>query len=136
MNTGDPVLPRTHTSIRQDLCGTPVTLAEGYSTVELIVTGDMAVDEYGLTHGGFVFGLADFAAMLAVNHPNVVLAGADVSFMKPAVTGNVLYAIGKEVSRDGRRHVIEVKVTRENDEIFSGTFHCLVTDSHILERRK
>jgi len=90
MDTTNPVLPKTHTTIRQDLSGTPVTLAEGYSSVELIVTETMAVDNYGLTHGGFIFGMADYTAMLAVNHPNVVLARADVYFIKPVATGNVL----------------------------------------------
>ncbi len=135
MDTTNHVLPKTHTSIRQDISGTPVTLAEGYSSVELIVTETMEVDSYGLTHGGFIFGMADYAAMLAVNHPNVVLARADVYFIKPVMTGNVLNASGKITSKEGMRNIVEVKITRGDEEVFSGTFHCLITDTHVLEKR-
>jgi acyl-coenzyme A thioesterase PaaI-like protein len=47
----------------------------------------MAVDDRGLVHGGFVFGLADHAAMLAVNDPNVVLGAASTRFLKPVRVG-------------------------------------------------
>jgi acyl-coenzyme A thioesterase PaaI-like protein len=43
----------------------------------------MAADQRGLVHGGFTFGLADYAAMVAVNDPNVVLGAAEVRFLAP-----------------------------------------------------
>jgi len=67
---------KTHLKINPALWGTPIELKEGFASVRLTVSEDMAADEYGLVHGGTIFGLADYAAMLAVNHPNVVLAGA------------------------------------------------------------
>jgi acyl-coenzyme A thioesterase PaaI-like protein len=48
----------------------------------------MVVDAHGLVHGGFVFGLADYAAMLAVNDPNVVLGAAEARFLKPVRRGD------------------------------------------------
>jgi acyl-coenzyme A thioesterase PaaI-like protein len=77
----------THTSIDRDLCGSPLLIADGYSKVEL-KTQKMAVDPTGLVHGGFVFGLADYSAMIAVNHPNVVLGAPDVNFIKPVKSGD------------------------------------------------
>ena len=71
---------QTHKSIDQELCGKPLELGDGHSRVELITTDRMAVDKTGLVHGGFIFGLADYAAMIAVNHPNVVLGASDVRF--------------------------------------------------------
>ena len=49
----------------------------------MTTTNAMAADDIGLVHGGFIFGMADYAAMLAVNDPNVVLGAADVKFLKP-----------------------------------------------------
>jgi len=43
----------------------------------------MAADARGLVHGGFTFGLADYAAMLAVNEPTVVLASAQTKLITP-----------------------------------------------------
>ncbi|HKL82437.1 MAG TPA: thioesterase, partial [Desulfobacter sp.] len=73
----------THQLIDNELCGTPLMVENGKSRVEYTTTSRMAADDSGLVHGGFIFGLADYAAMLAVNHPNVVLGGADVKFLKP-----------------------------------------------------
>ncbi len=69
---------RTHRRLDPRLCGAPVEVADGRADVALIPGPEMAADDSGLVHGGFVFGLADHAAMLAVNQPNVVLAGAEV----------------------------------------------------------
>ena len=82
------VKARTHLTIDQSLCGTPLELGDGTASVALDTTRQMSVDEQGLVHGGFVFGLADYAAMLAVNEPNVVLAGAESRFLKPLKGGD------------------------------------------------
>ncbi|MBF0527471.1 MAG: thioesterase, partial [Deltaproteobacteria bacterium] len=61
----------THQMIDQELCGKPLQVESGFSRVELRTLERMAVDGSGLVHGGFIFGLADYAAMIAVNHPYV-----------------------------------------------------------------
>ncbi len=72
----------THEQIDRSLCGEPVSVFEGGSEVRMECTANMAADASGLIHGGFIFGMADYAAMLTVNHPNVVLAGAESRFLK------------------------------------------------------
>ncbi len=70
---------KTHTHARETLLGTPLRMVTGEAAdVALTATSEMAVDEKGLIHGGFTFGLADYAAMLAVNHP-FVRARVDVN---------------------------------------------------------
>ena len=85
--------PQTHLGIDAGLCGSPVRLTDGHAEVRLATVPAMAVDESGLVHGGFVFGLADHAAMLAVNDPNVVLGGANTRFLKPVRVGEVVVAV-------------------------------------------
>jgi len=51
----------------------------------------MAVDQMGLVHGGFTFGAADFAAMAAVNDPNVVLVSSECRFFKPCKSWRYCY---------------------------------------------
>jgi acyl-coenzyme A thioesterase PaaI-like protein len=79
----------THEKISKRLVGRPIEVVRGtHAVVELNATNEMAVDLVGLTHGGFTFGLADYAAMLAVNHPNVVLGSAQVKSLlqsRPAI---------------------------------------------------
>ncbi len=73
------------------------------------VTDDM-VNGHGLTHGGFVFMLADTAFACACNShgPVTVAAGADISFLRPTRAGDLLtaYASGEadqRAQRDLRR---------------------------------
>jgi len=123
---------RTHRGIDHGLCGTPVFTAENESRVEMTALPEMAVDDTGLVHGGFVFGLADHAAMIAVNHPNVVLGGAEVRFMKPVSVGESITASASAGPLEGKKQVVTVRVDREGVEVFSGTFTCFVLEKHIL----
>jgi acyl-coenzyme A thioesterase PaaI-like protein len=138
--------PRTHQSIDPQLVGRPVELGEGVARAALLTTAAMAADARGLVHGGFVFGLADYAAMLAVNDPNVVLAGADTKFLRPVVVGEELIADARVEGAAGRKRTVAVVVRRGADEpgavgsedrpIFTGTFVAAVLDQHVLDGRK
>ena len=126
--------PATHLAIEPRLCGEPRELREGYCRVELTATAEMRADERGLVHGGFVFGLADYAAMLAVNEPMVVLGSAQVRFIKPVVTGETLVAEATVVERAGRKQIVAVDVERAGDLVFRGEFVCFIPDEHILDK--
>jgi uncharacterized protein (TIGR00369 family) len=125
----------THQRIDPRLCGQPLLLEEGFSRVALTATADMAVDETGLVHGGFVFGLADHAAMIAVNHPNVVLGGAEVKFLKPLRVGDALIAEARIGETTGKKRLVAVEVFNGPEKVFTGNFDCFVLDRHVLEGR-
>lgn len=128
--------PRTHRAISWRLVGRALAIDAGRSaTVELELTEEMAADERGLVHGGFVFGLADYAAMVAVDQPNVVLASAEVRFLAPAVVGDRLRAEAAFENDDPRRPRVLVTVWREDTAIFEGRFVCVVPKCHVLDRR-
>jgi acyl-coenzyme A thioesterase PaaI-like protein len=122
----------THPKIDRELCGTPLEVEEGYSRVRLQTNERMAVDESGLVHGGFVFGLADYSAMIAVNHPNVVLGAADVRFLKPVKVHDVVLAEAKVRLREGKKHVVSVTVQCGDRNVFEGDFTCFVLEKHLL----
>ena len=123
---------QTHQQINEDLCGTPVMLSPGFCRIELKTSDAMKVDDHGLVHGGFIFGLADYAAMLAVNDPNVVLAGATVKFLKLVKTGESVTAEAETTSNQGKKQGVSVSVYRGEESVFSGEFTCFVLDRHVL----
>lgn len=123
---------KTHLGINPRLCGTPVSIADGRAVVRLTTTIDMTADTQGLVHGGFVFGLADYAAMLAVNDPNVVLGAANTRFLKPVVRGQTVTASAEVKLRKGRKHAVEVTCVCNDDVVMTGTFTCFVLDTHVL----
>ena len=126
------IIQRTHQKLNNILCGNPIELKENYSKLSFITTKDMIVDETNLIHGGFIFGLADYAAMVAINHPNVVLGGANVRFIKPVILGDKLIAEAKLKKVEGKKHVVEVTVNRKEIMILKGDFFCYVPDVHVL----
>ncbi len=125
---------KTHRRIDQRLCGTPVELGDGFAAVEMKTLEEMAADEKRLVHGGFIFGQADYAAMLAVNHPNVVLGGASVRFLKPVRVGDTLLALARVEEQEGKKVTVSVSVKRGEEEVFVGTFTCFVLERHVLDR--
>ncbi|GAB6102827.1 PaaI family thioesterase [Thermococcus atlanticus] len=125
---------RTHVLASRRLVGEPAKIEDGKAEVELLTTEEMAVDEYGLVHGGFTFGLADYAAMLAVNEPTVVLGKAEVKFLKPVKAGEKLIARAEVTEDLGKKKLVKAEVFNERDEkVFDGTFHCYVLERHVLE---
>jgi uncharacterized protein (TIGR00369 family) len=124
---------RTHLLIDQELCGQPVDLQPGYCRVAFTATDRMAADDKGLVHGGFVFGLADYAAMLAVNDPHVVLGAASVKFLKPVSVGDRIVAEARVSDVKGRKHVVGVEVSRNDEMMLEGQLTCFVLDRHVLD---
>ena len=124
---------RTHERIAAHLCGKPVELAEGRARVVLEITGDMAADARGLAHGGFTFGLADYAAMLAVNEPTVVLAGATLKFLGPVVVGDRVEAEAAVERSEGKKRWVKVVVRRGGQPMLEGELLAVVPDRHILD---
>ncbi len=124
--------PRTHLRIDGGLCGTPVELKSGHASVRLRASAAMTADDQGLVHGGFVFGVADYAAMLAVNDPNVVLGSADVRFLRPVTVGEELLARAELTSTDGKKRHVHVEVTVGAKKVFEGEFICFVLPKHVL----
>ncbi len=122
----------THFKVNNKLSGEPIELREGYSKVKLQTSLDMITDKSGLIHGGFTFSLADYAAMLAVNHPNVVLGGAQSRFLLPVVKGDVLIAEAQLVRKEGKKLIVDVNVKIKEDVVFTGEFICFTPNKHIL----
>ncbi|WP_338028245.1 hydroxyphenylacetyl-CoA thioesterase PaaI [Actinomadura graeca] len=82
-----------------------------------MTVGEAMVNGFGIAHGGYLFLLADSAFAYACNtHGAVtVAASADVVFVAPARSGDVLEATAVERTRYGRSGVYDVTVRRVPD---------------------
>ena len=90
--------------------GRPLEVSEGFARVSLTTVEAMAVDDSGLVHGGFTFSAADHAAMLAVNHPLVVLGSASVRFPAPVPEGSRIRGAGEIISAEAVKGGVQVVV--------------------------
>ena len=124
---------QTHLKIDTGLCGELTALSQGYAKVVLMTDARMVADEEGLIHGGFIFGAADFAAMCAVNAPNVVLTGSSCRFMAPSREGDTITFEARVTEEDAPKGVVEVVGRSKEREVFTGTFKTYITKAHVLK---
>lgn len=89
----------------------------GHAVVSMRVRDDMT-NGFHITHGGFVFALADTAFAIACNEDDrvTVAAGADISFLKPTVSGQTLTATAVRRSLSGRSGIYDVTVVDERGD--------------------
>jgi acyl-coenzyme A thioesterase PaaI-like protein len=125
--------PATHLGIDRRFSGEPVSLEEGGAVTRFVATAEMAADDRGLVHGGFVFSLADHAAMLAVNDPYVVLGSAEVRFTAPVRVGEEVVATAVRTAQKGNKHVLEVSAKAGEREVLKGTLTAFVLEHHVLD---
>lgn len=125
--------PRTHLAIRPEWVGEILELDEGRCRARLVARPEMAADDRGLVHGGFTFGLADYAVMMAVNDPFVVLGAAEVRFTAPVRVGETLVAEARVVEARGKKRVAEVHVDVDGRRVLEGTLTAFVLDRHVLD---
>ncbi|WP_158844689.1 thioesterase [Algibacter sp. L1A34] len=125
----------THLLASKKLIGSVVSIGNNCATVKLTITKEMIVDTYNLSHGGFVFGLADYAAMVAINKPTVVLGKATTKFLKPVILNDEVTAVATISGNLNEKKVIVFAVVKnqKNEIVFEGEFVCFVLEKHILE---
>jgi acyl-CoA thioesterase len=89
-----------------------VDIRPGQATLTMIVKPHM-VNGQRIAHGGFIFTLADSAFAFACNTQNerTVAAQGSITFIKPGKLGDRLVATAREISRNGRSGIYDVRVT-------------------------
>ena len=98
-----------------------VEIRPGQATLKMTVKPHM-VNGQRIAHGGFIFTLADSAFAFACNTHNerVVAAEGNITFIRPGKLGDILVANAREISRNGRSGIYDVRVTA-NDSAGSFT---------------
>lgn len=122
----------THLGIDRGWVGSPEIVGDGHARATLVTTAAMAADAQGLVHGGFVFGTADLAAMVAVNDPNVVLGSAAVRFVAPVRVGETVVAEARVTASDGKKRQVEVEAKVGERVVLKGEFTAFVLTTHVL----
>jgi acyl-CoA thioesterase len=89
-----------------------VEIKPGQATMTMTVQPHM-VNGQRIAHGGFIFLLADSTFAFACNSHNqrAVAAQCDITFIRPGKLGDVLTATAREISRNGRSGIYDIRVT-------------------------
>lgn len=127
------VMLSTHERVNNDLCGEVLVLERGYVETRLRTIPEMLADDIGLIHGGFIFGAADYAAMLAVNEKNVVLVASNCQFLSPVKLHNEVKFVARVRHKEGRKRNVNVEGYVLDIKVFEGEFKTVVTEHHVLK---
>jgi phenylacetic acid degradation protein PaaD len=106
-------------------------VSAGAATATMRIRPDM-VNGHGITHGAFVFAVADTAFACACNShgPLTVAAAVDITFIVASHAGDLLEARAVERTRFGRSGIYDVTVRRGDEVIaeFRGTSRTIGKD--------
>lgn len=89
-------------------------VAPGEAVVAMTLTAAMT-NGHGTGHGGYLFTLADSAFAFACNSHNqrTVAQHCAITFLAPATEGDRLTATAREVARQGRSGIYDVRVVNQ-----------------------
>jgi len=92
----------------------------GSALVEMKISEGMK-NIFGTVHGGAVFSLIDGAFEAAANsHGTVAVAlNVNVSYINPAMPGDILYATAREVSRSRKISAYYIEVKNDKGELIA-----------------
>lgn len=95
-------------------------VAPGRASMHMVVAGNM-VNGHGITHGGYIFLLADAAFAYACNSygPVTVAQSAQVAFLRPSRAGDRLSAQAVERTRHGLYGIYDVTVCRDDGVVIA-----------------
>jgi acyl-CoA thioesterase len=97
---------------------TVVVNLPGRAVVTMAIRDDM-LNGFDITHGGFVFALADTAFAIACNDDDAttVSSGAEITYLKSTSSGETLTATAERRSTAGRSGVFDVTITDEAGDV-------------------
>lgn len=95
-------------------------IAPGEATVSMTVT-DAMTNGHGSTHGGYMFALADSAFAFACNTYNQVTVAqhCSITYIAPGTLGDRLTAVAREIARNGRSGIYDVRITRADGTVIA-----------------
>jgi acyl-CoA thioesterase len=90
----------------------------GHAVVSMPIREDM-LNGFLITHGGFVFAVADTSFAIACNDSDAVTvaAGADVTFLATSTAGDTLTATATVRATAGRSGIYDVQVTNQHGTV-------------------
>lgn len=86
-------------------------IGPGHAVLAMTITSTM-VNGHDIAHGGFIFSLADSAFAFACNSygARTVAAHCNITYLNPGRLNDRLVATAREVARQGRSGIYDVRV--------------------------
>lgn len=106
-----------------EVIGELIEVSLGESGLSILDTADgMGFARTRIVRGHHIFAQANSLAVAIIDAPVALTGSAELRFVRPVTVGERLIAKAEVVSREGRRHVVEVHTRAGSDEVFTGQF--------------
>ena len=104
-------------------------IGPGRATATMVVRQDM-LNGHGTCHGGIIFTLADtlFAAASNSRGRAAVAQFCSIAYLRPAVMGETLTAVGTEAILSGQRGIYDITVSCGNEVVAAFRGHSRAVD--------
>lgn len=110
-----------------------VVTTEKNSAVTMLKTNkSMVVDSFGLVHSGFIYGAANYAALLAINEMNSITVASNTKFLAPIEDGNQIEFRATVLQSESKKREVKVEGFVLDIKVFDSIFQVAVFDKHIL----
>lgn len=119
--------------LKPDLCGNILKITQEEVVISFAPSKQMISDESNLIHSGFIFNVANYAAMCLVNQPNALTIKSEVQFLAPIEFEQEMLFIATINQSNNKKYEIFVKGTLLDIKIFEGIFHISLFDKQFFK---
>lgn len=111
-------------------------LGENSAKTRFQTTSDMALDDAGVVHAGFLFMAASYAGKLAVNEEFINLIGNKMNFLVPTKIGDVIDFEATSFFNDSKKREVQVFGYINEIKILEGSLQIVVLEDHVFNLQK
>ena len=129
----EEVLLRTHKQLDPIYVGHIESLSEGHCIVSFVTTEMMKADNEKMVHSGFLSMSAEYAALCAVNEPNVMMFHMDATYFACARVGDEVMFEARVRHVEGRKREIDVVGKIDSIKIYSCRATVVIPEYHPLK---
>ena len=96
-----------------------ISCTKGHAVMTMTIREEMT-NGHDITHGGFVFALADSTFAFACNsYGDVHVAShCEITYIRPTKKGDILTAVAREISRTGKNGLYDISI-RADDKVIA-----------------
>ena len=126
---------QTHTRLDEGYVGSIEHLSSGHCVTSLMTHSFMQADNQKMVFSGFIAAAAEYAAIAAVNEPNVIMLACESNYLAPVRLGEELRFEARVKHNDMRKREINVIAFSNNVKVYIARISVVVTEYHPLKIR-
>jgi acyl-coenzyme A thioesterase PaaI-like protein len=119
-------------TLNSDLSGSIVELNEARAKIELTTISEMASDNEGLVHSGYIYSSISYAALVVINNPNAIITSSNINYLSAISVGKKITIDAVVKNKGSKKSIVNITVKLADLDIADGTMTIFTLDKHPL----